>query len=83
MACSAENLPSCRGSHSDAFMPRKTAIALSSRRRGEAGGSLTPGVAGEGGAASTKSRRSGTAGWAGRSERSRKVYPRNRLRYAS
>src|SRR5215831_11376229 len=34
-------------------------------------------------AAWTKSRRSGTAGWAGRGERSGKVYARNRLRYAS
>jgi hypothetical protein len=41
------------------------------------------GVAGEGGAASTKSRRLGTAGWAGRGERDGKVYARNRLRYAS
>jgi hypothetical protein len=35
------------------------------------------------GAASTKSRRSGTAGWAGRGERDGKVYARNRCRYAS
>jgi hypothetical protein len=35
------------------------------------------------GAASTKSRRFGTAGWAGRGERDGKVYARNRCRYAS
>jgi len=35
------------------------------------------------GAASTKSRRFSTAGWAGRGERDGKVYERNRLRYAS
>jgi hypothetical protein len=41
------------------------------------------GVAGRVGAASTKSRRFSTAGWAGRGERDGKVYARNRLRYAS
>ena len=35
------------------------------------------------GAASTKSGRSGTAGWAGPGERDEKVYVRNRCRYAS
>ena len=35
------------------------------------------------GAASTKSRRSSTAGWGGRGERNGKVYVRNRCRYAS
>jgi hypothetical protein len=35
------------------------------------------------GAASTKSRRFGTAGWAGRGERDEKVYARNRCCYAS
>jgi hypothetical protein len=34
-------------------------------------------------AASTKSRRSSTAGWAGRGERDGKVYERNRCCYAS
>ncbi len=50
---------------------------------GEAGGSLIRGSPGRAGAASTKSRRPGTAGWAGRGERDGKVYERNRLRYAS
>jgi hypothetical protein len=55
------------------------------RRSGgdEAGGSLSRGSPGRAGAASTKSRRSSTAGWAGRGERDGKVYERNRLRYAS
>jgi hypothetical protein len=35
------------------------------------------------GAASTKSRRPGTAGWGGRGERNGKVYERNRCCYAS
>ena len=50
---------------------------------GEAGGSLSRGSLVRMGAASTKSRRPGTAGWAGRGERDGKVYERNRLRYAS
>jgi N-terminal domain of reverse transcriptase len=55
------------------------------RRSGgdEAGGSLSRGSPGRAGAASTKSRRFSTAGWAGRGERDGKVYERNRLRYAS
>ena len=55
------------------------------RRSGgdEAGGSLNRGSPGRAGAASTKSRRFSTAGWAGRGERDGKVYERNRLRYAS
>jgi hypothetical protein len=55
------------------------------RRSGgdEAGGSLSRGSPGRAGAASTKSRRFSTPGWAGRGERDGKVYERNRLRYAS
>ena len=41
------------------------------------------GSVGRAGAASTKSRRFSTAGWAGRGERDGKVYARNRCRYAS
>jgi transposase len=48
-----------------------------------AGGSLSRGSPGRAGAASTKSRRPGTAGWAGRGERDGKVYARNRCCYAS
>ncbi len=61
----------------------RPSISLPSQRRGEAGGSLSRGSPGRAGAASTKSRRLGTAGWAGRGERDGKVYARNRLRYAS
>jgi hypothetical protein len=61
----------------------RPSISLPSQRWGEAGGSLIRGSPGRVGAASTKSRRSGTAGWAGRGERDGKVYERNRLRYAS
>ncbi|WP_372470443.1 Tn3 family transposase [Nonomuraea aurantiaca] len=55
------------------------------RRSGEAkvGGSLIRGSPGRVGAASTKSGRSRTAGWAGPGEREGKVYARNRCRYAS
>ena len=55
------------------------------RRSGgvEAGGSLTQGSLVRVGAASTKSRRPGTTGRAGRGERDGKVYARNRFRYAS
>jgi hypothetical protein len=49
----------------------------------KAGGSLIWGSPGRVGAASTKPRRPGTAGWAGRGERDGKVYARNRCRYAS
>jgi hypothetical protein len=55
----------------------KTSISLPSQRRGEAGGSLIRGPAGRVGAASTKSRRPGTAGWGGRGEQDGKVYVRN------
>jgi hypothetical protein len=61
----------------------KTSISRPSQRLGEAGGSLSRGSAVRAGAASTKSRRPGTAGWDGRGERDGKVYERNRLRYAS
>src|SRR6266571_2157451 len=61
----------------------RPSISPPSQRRGEAGGSLSRGSPGRAGAASTKSRRLGTAGWAGRGERDGKVYARNRLRYAS
>jgi hypothetical protein len=61
----------------------KTVHRLPSQRWGEAGGSLIRGSPGRVGAASTKSRWPGTAGWAGRGERDGKVYARNRCRYAS
>src|ERR1017187_1815123 len=61
----------------------RPSISSPSQRRGEAGGSLIRGSPGRAGAASTKSRRLGTAGWAGRGEQDGKVYERNRLRYAS
>src|SRR5258705_3493712 len=61
----------------------RPSISSPSQRRGEAGGSLSRGSPGRVGAASTTSRRPGTAGWAGRGERDGKVYARNRLRYAS
>src|SRR6185437_518953 len=47
----------------------RPSISPQSQRRGEAGGSLSRGSRGRAGAASTKSRRPGTAGWAGRGER--------------
>jgi len=54
--------------------------SLPCRRSGgvEAGGSLIRGSPGRVGAASTKSCRSSTAGWAGRGERDGKEYARNR-----
>src|ERR1019366_7749768 len=55
----------------------ETAMALPSQRRGEAGGSLSRGSVARVGAASTKSRRPGTAGWGGGGERDGKVYERN------
>ena len=55
----------------------RPSISPPSQRRGEAGGSLSRGSPGRAGAASTKSRRPGTAGWAGRGERDGKVYARN------
>ena len=61
----------------------RPSISSPSWRWGEAGGSLSRGSPGRAGAASTKSRRFSTAGWAGRGERDGKVYARNRLRYAS
>ena len=61
----------------------RPSISSPSQRWGEAGGSLSRGSPGRAGAASTKSRRPGTAGWAGRGEQDGKVYARNRLRYAS
>jgi hypothetical protein len=61
----------------------RPSISSPSWRWGEAGGSLIRGSPGRAGAASTKSRRFSTAGWAGRGERDGKVYARNRLRYAS
>ena len=60
----------------------RPSISLLSQRCCEAGGSLTRGSVGRTGAASTKSRRFGTAGWAGRGERDGKVYARNRCCYA-
>ena len=53
------------------------------RRHRARGPTSRRGSPGRAGAASTKSRRPGTAGWAGRGERDGKVYARNRLRYAS
>ena len=76
----------CDGAPRGAVVPdggERPSIALPSQRRGEAGGSLSRGSPGRAGAASTKSRRFRTAGWAGRGERDGKVYARNRLRYAS
>ena len=61
----------------------RPSISSPSWRWGEAGGSLIRGSPGRAGAASTKSRRFSTAGWAGRGEQDGKVYARNRLRYAS
>ena len=61
----------------------KTSISSPPQRWGEAGGSLSRGSPVRTGAASTKLRRLGTAGWAGRGERDGKVYARNRCRYAS
>ena len=61
----------------------RPSISPPSQRRGEAGGSLSRGSPGRAGAASTKSRRPGTAGWAGRGERDGKVHARNRCCYAS
>src|SRR6266704_1806981 len=61
----------------------KTSISSPPQRRGKAGGSLSRGSPVRTGAASTKSRRSSTAGWGGRGERDGKVYARNRCRYAS
>ena len=55
----------------------RPSISSPSWRWGEAGGSLIRGSPGRAGAASTKSRRFSTAGWAGRGERDGKVYARN------
>jgi hypothetical protein len=67
-------LPRCgskEGASRGAVMPdggERPSISLPSQRRGEAGGSLSRGSPGRAGAASTKSRRPGTAGRAGRGE---------------
>ena len=61
----------------------RPSISSPPQRRGEAGGSLSRGSPARTGAASTKSRRLRTAGWAGRGEQDGKVHARNRCRYAS